>query len=433
MQQPIAMKIRMQVCQYLLTMSTRSLDLKLVLLSMLAHGTCDHETSAGLIPIEWESLLGMVRQHRLGPLLHWRLAQNRECRNVPESFAHALATSHRRHLVRSLELRAELLLTHRLLRQNAIAGIFLKGAFLAHYAYPEPALRPLRDLDVLIPREQALDAFDALLRAGFTRIGLCPGNPEAAAAHRKHLPPLLTPSGRVAIELHTRLITPESGAASPRREPADDPEIRERLIHREIAGEQIAYLSPTDQLLHLIVHSVCDHGFNNGPLVLTDIAHLLWKTEIDWPAFWRMAAAGDWLRGSWLLLHMTQHYYALQFPPPPTSDLPRLPPDLTSMLADLMLSNPIRSADARLHADLYQERRLFRRARVVVQRLCPSSGALVATNHTPDQPLGLTTAYLKHWWRLTTIRFPEYLASRRTARLDSEESSLLRLRHWLAD
>ena len=172
---------------------------------------------------DWEILLRMVSQHRLGPLLHWRLTRERSNLSVPEAVKAGLAASFKRATLHILAMQRELLLTHRILKKARIPHIALKGAFLAFNAYPNPALRPLRDLDILVPKDSVLHAYQVLQDGGLSRLAEHPGDPSAVAELYKHLPPLVSPSGQTCIELHLRLSNhpPHDKQA----DLADDPEL----------------------------------------------------------------------------------------------------------------------------------------------------------------------------------------------------------------
>lgn len=126
-------------------------------------------TVAELDEPDWDALLGMARQHRLGPLLHWRLTRERAELPVPQPVRDKLAKSFKAATLRSLVLQRELLQVHRILDKSGIAYAALKGAYLAFHAYPHPALRPLRDLDILVPEDRVFSAYRALIEGGVRR------------------------------------------------------------------------------------------------------------------------------------------------------------------------------------------------------------------------------------------------------------------------
>ena len=113
------------------------------------------ESMAGLAPHEWRALAVMARQHRLEPLLHRNLEALPQW-TVPEEIRRALA----RKPIAGAAFRA--LACERVIGQIArhldASGVpyaALKGAWLAFHAYPHPALRPLRDIDILVPSDCA--------------------------------------------------------------------------------------------------------------------------------------------------------------------------------------------------------------------------------------------------------------------------------------
>ena len=94
------------------------------------------------------------------------------------------------------------------------------------------------------------------------------GSPEAFIKEAKHMPPMWSPSGQIWVELHLRLYHPDDEKSN-EFELSEAPDFWQRLITNKSAGISLTYLAPTELLLHLIVHAVYDHQFNNGPLLLT--------------------------------------------------------------------------------------------------------------------------------------------------------------------
>jgi hypothetical protein len=273
---------------------------------------------------DWAQVLMMVRQYRLGPLLHWRLGRNGSLAHLPKPFAAALAGSFQKHTLRATELLGEVARVQRIMRENEIPAVFVNGAYLAFNVYSQAALRPVRNLDVLVPESQASQALHALKSSTLRRWGRSRGKPVC---------PIL-------VELRTRLADhPGPWRAARRVDPAFNAGTWNRLVCSVVAEEEVWYLSAEDQLLHLITNALA--SARCGPLLLTDIAGLLARTAVDWPRFWRIAARGRWVAGCWLWLNLARHWYpTIGFLTPDDVELPSLPTDLAGLTATLTLGQP---------------------------------------------------------------------------------------------
>ena len=160
-----------------------------------------------------------------------------------------------------------------LLDAAAIPHAVLKGLWLAWHVYDHPALRPVRDIDIIVAKEHALAAHGTLSRAGFTPRNPHGPSPGLALASGKHLPGLMSPDPKINVEIHHRLLTPSACRARAGARYAGT--LWRAAFGRMVKGGAWLCLSPTDALLHLIIHAAYEHCFCNGPLVLTDIALLL--------------------------------------------------------------------------------------------------------------------------------------------------------------
>lgn len=245
---------------------------------------------------DWDFLAHMAKIHRLGPMLHDRLARFADA--VPEKVRSQLKASQRNNAMRNLKIYRELVNVTRILNDAGIESIALKGAYLAKLAYPDPGLRPMRDLDLLIKPEQVVMAFELLVANGFRNV-YANTLAETHFIHSEHLPPLVSPDG-IAIELHHRLI---ANADSDFLSESDDA-LWSRSIMKDIGSVQVRFLSPEDLLLHLCLHATQRHQFNLGPLALTDIVFLLETHKIDWPVF--LNACCKWQRFALSLLHLSK-------------------------------------------------------------------------------------------------------------------------------
>lgn len=411
------------------TPNHESLD---TLMAMLAsQGSLPDHRLAALAEPDWAILAGICAQHRLGPMLHWRLKRRGGLDRLPAGIAKRLQNEHRMHVVRALMIQRDLLATAHALAAAGIPMAALKGAFLAHFAYPDPGLRPLRDLDILVPREHALRAFNTLLAAGFERLPERMGEPEAALKTDHHFPPLRAPLGKSIVEVHFGLQHP-AREEEKRFDLADDPELWQRLIHMRVADTHIAYLSATDLLLHLCVHAIYDHMLDNGPLVLDDIAMLLKRYAIDWSLFWRLAARGDWTRGCQLLLAMAEMQHgSLSISYPPGIAPQDIPHELMRDALRLMLQDTSHSRETHVWHEAQRARSPFGTLGVVANRLFTSRAYIAKHHKVSAQSAAVWLYYLPHWWRLFTQRVPRILSSRRQSHFKTESHRRAHLSGWL--
>ena len=319
--------------------------LRRLMLALIAAGSGPLDAAlAGLSAADWQALDQMAWQHRLQPLLHARRGRgsDRPAR-APQPILERWSTAYRTAGIRALKARAELAETTARLEAAGFAPIALKGAWLAWHAYPNPALRPLRDLDLLLTPETVIPAFELLVSHGYTPPEVQEFALDDAVRLDKHMPPLTSPRG-ITIELHQRLweIDGRMDHAAPR---ADEAAIRARAVR---IGD-ITYPHPADMLAHLVIHAVYDHRLDCGPLLLPDIAYLLaaqeaQATPIEWEPFWDQAEAQGWREGAALVLELVRAHDPSVAIAVPADAAP--PPQVIDAAADLLLQNLFTRASA---------------------------------------------------------------------------------------
>ncbi len=250
----------------------------------------------------WTVINGLAGQHRLKPLLH---AQHGANPAVPHAVRADWRETYRGAALQAMLARHELIECAGLLGAAGLAPIALKGAWLSHHAYPAAALRPMRDLDLLVPGAHVLDGYAALLAAGYAEFEP-PEMPLSEVVRLdKHMPVLVAPRGSL-IELHHRLWEPD-GRLDHATPAQDEAALRARAVCDD---DGIRYLAPQDTLAHLIIHAIYSHRLDCGPLLLADIDFLLRAKPIDWLDFWARAAAEGWRSGARLVLELVATYRA---------------------------------------------------------------------------------------------------------------------------
>ncbi|OGB02930.1 MAG: hypothetical protein A3G29_03435 [Burkholderiales bacterium RIFCSPLOWO2_12_FULL_64_99] len=412
-----------------MTDKTHLQNLLLNLLSPSASVTQDQLEA--LKEADWENMLVMVRQHRLAPLMHWQLSHAHPALKVPERIALALSTAFKNASFRSLTWQTALVRLHQLLDAAGIPYAALKGSYLAYHVYPHPALRPMRDVDIVTPKEHVLEAYRVLQRGGLTRLDEYPGEPEAAMLVHKHLPPLKMPGAPIQVELHARLLeSPEGNSVS--CDLSEEPGFWSRCVTGNIGTTPVRFEPTTDLLFHLIVHSVYEHQLNNGPLLLSDMAYLVNTHEIDWPLFWRLAADRQQTRGCVLALMLTQRYWPLRHVA--WGDAQTMCDDLTDSTLDATAALILRNTQARSSVAMNSRLQLAggwsNKARVLASKLMPSRTRIAATYPPTQRAWHLYAYYPAEWLRLFRVWREE---SKRVAPTDQHEEvrQMTSLSQWL--
>ena len=160
-----------------------------------------------------------------------------------------------------------------MLQQAGISVLVLKGVPLALRYYGDVGLRPMRDLDLLVPEQRAQEAIQLFESAGWR--GLWP--------HRYHLGPrdlgfrqalpYSAGDGREA-DLHWHALYQATF-------PGADAAFWESAEPMEFEGMAVEVLCPTDELLHALVHGP---RWNEIPPIrwVADAMTVMRAAAIDW-------------------------------------------------------------------------------------------------------------------------------------------------------
>jgi hypothetical protein len=284
----------------------------------------------------------------------------------------------------------------------------------------------MRDLDILVHPSDALRVFNLLQQqAGYARATQYSGSPAAAMQVSKHLPVLRHANSGISIEIHHRLISPGSAKI----DLVEDPALWDRIIRHPLGSDHVAFLSPTECLLHLLEHAVYDHHLNNGPLILSDIHHLIQKSPIDWALFERRAAACGITAGCHLGLALTRRFQP---------ELP-LPAGLVDKVDNAALDDAqallLRSFSRRGATDLVSELQSGSGAGLagLFSRVLPSRTVMASRYPVSVDSWRVFLYYPVLWQRLLLDRLPKIMVSLRDGKTLDEVGQLQRLRTWLGD
>ncbi len=229
---------------------------------------------------DWEAVTECARaQGVLGVLVHWL---TRERVGVPEAVLQAA----RRHCtIEQMWTSQVIAALHETLPRfeaRGIKAVALKGPILAERFYPDPALRPCIDLDLLVDADQ-LEAATGVLEALGYEGQTGPGAAYARAhEHHVHFERRAAPT----IELHFRLYA-GFGTVLRARDALD-----RATSMRTPSGATVWVLAPEDELLYLALHAA-GHSYVRL-LWLYDLKLLLRaRPDLDWsPIVHRAREAG---------------------------------------------------------------------------------------------------------------------------------------------
>lgn len=266
-------------------------------------------------PLNWPALAAQAQADELGPLLYDRL------RHHPTIHPPApiLAQWQRQYTTvgllnaRLLGSLAELLAA---LERAAIPTLVLKGAALGPAVYGNIAVRPMRDLDVLVPWEDVPPACALLARLGYHPLEERPfADPSGLVWHsstwrRPGEPP-------VTVELHWAML---DIPLYTRYWPVAP--LWARAWPLEIEGAPTRMLAPPDQLLHLCGHSLYHHR-GEGVWGAIDLAQVVsvYRSHLNWDDVLRQAEQGGLSLALRRGLMAAEHWLA----PIPHDVLARLP------------------------------------------------------------------------------------------------------------
>ena len=241
------------------------------------------------VDLDWPAVIDAADVEDVLPALAHALAAAGWV-GVPPSarrrLAEGLADCRARHLLMTRELACVL---HRC-AADGIDVIVLKGPVLAERVYPDPALRPFSDLDLLVRPADRFRMDTVLQDLGHRRI---------ADAHSWEFDvaydgaTLYETSGSVRIDLHWALLTEPRFVWN-----AETTEIWARSAAITVAGERARGLAREDLVLYLAIHLAVHHTLT-GWLRYWDVALLLEREgdALDWEAVlsratrWRVRTA----------------------------------------------------------------------------------------------------------------------------------------------
>lgn len=151
--------------------------------------------------LNWMFTFGVADGFSVAPLLYARIRQKQLESYCPDDFIEALETVHTANAERNARHRHILLETTAILNHAGITPCLLKGSHALMGLVPDAESRLLRDIDLLVPKEQVQAAKQALLYAGyFPDEALAQADDNDETHHQ--IKPLYYPDRSGYVEIH---------------------------------------------------------------------------------------------------------------------------------------------------------------------------------------------------------------------------------------
>ncbi|MGD8277990.1 MAG: nucleotidyltransferase family protein, partial [Gemmatimonadota bacterium] len=269
-------------------------------LQTLLRGAPAAATVPALTRLQWEQLRSEAARHHVLPMLYRRL-ERPEVRNaVPTDVLDSM-----RETFLVVAFRTTRLLRHtagavKLLEENGIRTMVLKGVHLAAAVYPEAAFRGMADADILIDRQNLARADALFVERGW---GPLPRpDIERFCEKSNHLAKLHEPDG-ITLEIHYHIERP----TSPFRIPVEA--LWETAVPVDLEGVRTLGLAPEELVIHLCIHASYHHRYSRAPLKgLLDVRAVLVRNAdaIDWPRLCRLATEWGVARFVYLTLRLVE-------------------------------------------------------------------------------------------------------------------------------
>ena len=254
---------------------------------------------------DWSRFGNMAIAEGVAPLIHWTFKHEDTSRiEIPTTVKAQLMAAYYNTTAQNQVMFQELERILEALDKAGIPVIVLKGAALATTVYPEIGLRPMGDLDLLVPRDHIEASFFAVEHLGYRNINERPTS-TLDWDFEHHLTIIKESEPKVHLELHWNLIAGDADWRSPNldwfwanKEPIDyQSKKSEKNNHSD--QSQVYSLSVQSNILYLCNHQFLQHGDSSRKLLwIYDLDILITQNldQINWEELIDKAIEFKWLQ-----------------------------------------------------------------------------------------------------------------------------------------
>lgn len=232
----------------------------------------------------WAALARLADQEGVAGLALWALRGEGLKAELPAQVRETLTRRYYSQAAQNALLLEELGRLVKAFSEAGIPVIVLKGAALAADLYPEAALRPMNDLDLMVHLKDVRPAEQVLLACGYRTL-----------KSSYHLVFQGGAQGGTVVEVHWSLISGTTGDYL--EELWDRAQMRGMQYGDGTGSLQYLGLHPMDNLLYLSAHLIWQHPDDHARLIWYYDLHLLlerYGRELDWEEMASKAMQAGW-------------------------------------------------------------------------------------------------------------------------------------------
>jgi hypothetical protein len=254
--------------------------------------------------LDWDALLESADLEGVLPLLYWNVQGLVPA--VPAAVLDRLRLGFMRNAARNTRALRDLAPVVSAIRDAGVRAALTKGARLAPSAYPDIALRPFWDVDLLV-KPSDWPVLEAVLRErGFVEAeGSAPGLPKAGREPGWTYSPYFR-RGELVLEVHFTYL----GLHLPFR---SEGEFWASLRRIPIQGAEAEILSPEFELALLCIHAQ-QHSYQRL-IWLVDIAEMASTGAVDWDVMTRLCKTESIFAPVYSGLHLAESLWPGTLPP----------------------------------------------------------------------------------------------------------------------
>jgi hypothetical protein len=178
----------------------------------------------------------------------------------------------------------------KILSNNRVEHILLKGAHLISSVYEKSTSRRMCDLDILVHEKDADKAYELLINNGY--VSSIKEYKKLKKGFEQHFPPLIR-ENCLPVEMHTALS---------RAFPVNLKNIWQRSELFNIGNIEARVMCPEDLIMHIAFHKFFVDRSMNGLLGLYDIAQIINIGNINWNRLRELTQKDEWNNAKYLFI-----------------------------------------------------------------------------------------------------------------------------------